>query len=84
MHIGRALGTALVGFAVMLFASLDLVLFGVVAFASPLVAVLLVVGLVGGAALGWFTSRRRDRRLVTTPPTAPPSVGAPPPPAPMA
>jgi hypothetical protein len=59
MHIGRVISTAAIGLFFMLFVAVDLVLFGVVALNSPVVTVLLVVGLVAGGALGFLAARRR-------------------------
>jgi hypothetical protein len=59
MHIGRVISTAAIGLFFMLFVAVDLVLFGVVALNSPVVTVLVVVGLVAGGALGFLAARRR-------------------------
>jgi hypothetical protein len=59
MHIGRVISTAVIGLLFMLFVAVDLVLFGVVALNSPVVTVLLVVGLIAGGGLGFLAGRRR-------------------------
>ena len=58
MKIGRAIGTALVGLFFMLFLAVDLVLFGVVALDSIVITAMLVIGLVGGAVVGWLVGAR--------------------------
>ena len=60
MKFGRALVSAVVGLLFMLFVALDLVLFGVLALDSIVITVLLVVGLVGGGALGWIAAARHQ------------------------
>ncbi|MEI8238017.1 MAG: hypothetical protein WCI22_01230 [Actinomycetota bacterium] len=82
MHIGRALATALVGVGFMVFLSFDLVLFGAIALGSTVITVLLVVGLLGGAALGWVAGARKTRRMPPPPVSAAASTSLPPP-APM-
>ena len=59
MHIGRVISTAVVGLFFALFVAIDLVLFGVVALHSVVVTVLLLLGLVGGGALGFVAAKRR-------------------------
>jgi hypothetical protein len=58
MHLGRVFGTALVGFFLMLFVAIDLVLFGVIALDSALVTILALVGLVAGGVAGWLVGAR--------------------------
>jgi hypothetical protein len=87
MKIGRALGTALVGLFFMLFLAVDLVLFGVVALDSIVITALLVIGLVGGAVVGWLVGARSARPVAATvatgsPPPPPPAPPASPPPRP--
>lgn len=89
MKIGRAVGTSLVGLFFMLFLAVDLVLFGVVALDSIVITAMLVIGLVGGAVLGWLVGARTARPAAATvatgspPPPPPPPASPPPPPPPV-
>ena len=69
MKFGRSLASAVVGLFFMFFVALDLVLFGVVPLDSVVVTILLVLGLVGGALLGWFAA---GRARPAVPPSAAP------------
>lgn len=60
MHVGRIIGTAAVGFLLLFFVALDLVLFGVIPLNSVMITVLPIVGLVAGGVLGEFAGRRRS------------------------
>ena len=60
MHVGRIIGTAVVGFLLLLFVALDLVLFGVIPLNSVVITALPIVGLVAGGLLGEFAGRRRS------------------------
>ncbi|MEI8241360.1 MAG: hypothetical protein WCI22_18270 [Actinomycetota bacterium] len=60
MHVGRVISTAIIGLLFMLFVAVDLVLFGVVALNSPVVTVLLALGLLAGGALGYLAGKRRS------------------------
>ncbi len=53
MRVGRAIGAAIVGALFLLFVAIDLVLFGVIPLASPVVTIFPVVGFVlaGGVTL---------------------------------
>ena len=74
MQISRALGAAVAGLVMMLVVSLNLVIFGAVAWHSPWLAGLLVLGLLGGAFVGWLIGTRRHRRESMPPPPAPPTA----------
>ena len=71
MHIGRALAAALAGLFFMMFVSFDLVLFGAVALGSVVITVLLLVGVLGGALLGWMAGARKHRGRSMPPPPEP-------------
>jgi len=58
MHIGRIIGTAVMGLLFMLFIALDLVLFGLIPLNSVIVTLLPVIGLIGGGVLGAVVGRR--------------------------
>lgn len=58
MHIGRIIGTAVVGMLLLFFVALDLVLFGVIPLNSVVVTLLPVVGLIAGGALGAVVGKR--------------------------
>jgi general stress protein CsbA len=58
MHIGRVVSTGAIGLFFMVFVAIDLVLFGVIAVNSPVVTVLMVVGLLAGGALGFLAAKR--------------------------
>ena len=60
MHIGRIIGTALLGFLFLAFVALDLVLFGVLALNSVVVTLLPIVGLIAGGALGAIVGKRLE------------------------
>lgn len=58
MHIGRIIGTAVMGLLFLLFVALDLVLFGLIPLNSVIVTLLPVLGLIGGGVLGAMVGRR--------------------------
>ncbi len=58
MHVGRIIATALAGLFFGLFVALDLVFFGAIALNSAVFTIVLALGLVLGAVLGWLAARR--------------------------
>jgi ABC-type enterochelin transport system permease subunit len=66
MRVGRTVAVAVLGFLFMLFVSLDLVLFGVVALNSVVVTILPLLGLIFGVVIGIVAG---DRRAATDEPT---------------
>jgi len=60
MHIGRIIGTAVLGLLFFAFVALDLVLFGLLPLNSAVVTLLPILGLIAGGALGAVAARRRE------------------------
>ena len=56
MHVGRVIGTAVIGFLFFMFVAFDLVLFGVIGLNSVIVTLLPLFGLLLGGALGALAS----------------------------
>lgn len=68
MSYGRIVLSAILAMFLMLFVAIDLVLFGVLPLNSVIVTILPLVGLIGGAALGFLG---RKRQPAAAPPPAP-------------
>jgi hypothetical protein len=71
-HRGRPLRGAIAGFFLGLFLSLDLLIFGVVALDADILAVLPVLGLLAGLALGLTAPLHRGRPAAAVEPATEP------------